>query len=217
MQAAVTAKPDEALLYFTQGNVLVSAADAAAADARAQHKSVQSDDTIMKKYQDGIDAFKKGIDLNDAAAAAKKKVNPADTATAWNSVGTAEAKLGKGNDATAAFENAVKFNPAGAGMYYGNEAAILFNAGQTDAANAAAEKAIAADPNKADPYFIRGQALIQKASVDKSGKIVAPPGCVEAYQKYLELAPDGKNAATVKEILASMGQTITTKYKAGKK
>jgi tetratricopeptide (TPR) repeat protein len=217
MQTAITAKPDEALLYFVLGQVLVASADSASADARADHKSPMSDETIVKKYNDGIDAYKKGVSLSEEALAAKKKVNPADIATAWNSVGNAEAKLGKTTDAQAAFQEAAKANPPGAGMYYGNEAAVLFNSGQTDAAAAAADKAIAIDPNKPDPYFIRGQALIQKATVDKTGKIVAPPGCVEAYQKYLELAPDGRNAATVKEILASMGQTVNTKYKAGKK
>ena len=80
---------------------------------------------------------------------------------------------------------------------------------------AAADKAIAADPTKADAYYIKGQALIPKATVDpKTQKIIAPPGCVEAYQKYLELAPKGPHAEEVKEILAGIGEQMKSTYKA---
>ena len=44
-----------------------------------------------------------------------------------------------------------------------------------------------------------------------------PPGCVDAYQKYLELAPDGPQAPAVKEVLTSLGQKVETKYKASSK
>jgi tetratricopeptide (TPR) repeat protein len=214
MQQATTQKPDEAVLWLNLGGALTPSADAAVKRAKANKTSWQSDETITKRYNDGIDAYKKGIELNAAA----KKPTPADAGIAWNSIGNAEAKLGKLPEAQEAFENAVKLAPATAGMVYGNEAAVLFNAGQGDAAAAAADKAIAADPAKADAYYIKGQALIAKATVDKAGKIVAPPGCVEAYQKYLELAPNGDHAQDVKDILGSMGETVNTKYKApGKK
>ena len=90
--------------------------------------------------------------------------------------------------------------------------------GQSDATVAAADKAIAADPNKPIPYYLKGQALISKATVDqKTGKIVAPPGCVEAYQKYLDLDPNGPFANEVKGVLQGMGETIKSSYKAPKK
>ena len=108
-------------------------------------------------------------------------------------------------------------------MYYNNEAAIFFNKGQNGdgtaftAALAAADKAIAADPTRPDPYFIRGNVLIQSATVDKTGKVIAPPGCADAYQKYLELAPDGAHAADATAVLTSLGETIHSSFKAGKK
>ena len=108
--------------------------------------------------------------------------------------------------------------PANAAMYYFNEAATLYNAGKLPEAEAAADKAIAADPKKADAYYIKGQALIPQATVDpKTQKIVAPPGCVEAYQTYLELAPDGPHAADVKGILEGIGAQVKSTYKARKK
>ena len=78
---------------------------------------------------------------------------------------------------------------------------------------------IAADPSKVDAYYIKGQALIQKATVDpKTNKITAPPDCVAAYQKYLELAPTGPHAEEIKGILQGIGESVKSSYKAtGKK
>src|SRR5476649_1299147 len=36
------------------------------------------------------------------------------------------------------------------------------------------------------------------SSTTPEGKVVPPPGCVEALQKYLELKPDGPNAESAK-------------------
>ncbi len=205
MKSAVDAKPDESILWITYGDTLA---------AQGDHLIKTDKDEAGKDYDGAVEAYKKGADLN----AASKKPVPGDQSAAWNGAGNVLAKEGKTQDAATAFENAVKAEPQNAGMFYNNEAAVLFNAGQTDAAAAAADKAIAADPNRADPYFIKGQALISKATVDpKTQKIIAPPGCVEAYQKYLQLAPDGPRAATVQEILTSMGEKIDTKYNARKK
>lgn len=213
MKAAVDAKPDEGLLWITYGDTLQAGGDHLAAQDREQKKAPQTDDAVMKQYSDAADAYKKGADL----MAASKKPNPADQAIAYNQMGNALAKAGKTQDSSAAFENAAKLAPANAGMYYGNEAAIMFNAGQSDGALAAADKAIAADPKRADPYFIKGQVLIAKSTFDqKTSKIIPPPGTVEAYQQYLALAPDGKNAPAVKEVLASLGEKVDTKYSAKK-
>ena len=223
MKDAVTAKPDESILWLTYGDTLQAQANHLAKQDKADHKPVTGDDAAMKLFNDGIDAYKKSVELN-AAAKAPKKPSPLEQATAYNQIGNSYATMGKIPEATEAFENAVKLMPANAGMYYYNEAAVLFNASNSgsdtiEAAAAAADKAIAADPAKAEPYYIKGQALIQKVTADKDGKIIAPPGMYEAYQKYLELTtqPDGTTALEVKQILTSMGQPITTKYKAGKK
>jgi tetratricopeptide (TPR) repeat protein len=108
--------------------------------------------------------------------------------------------------------------PANASMYYFNEAATLYNSGKLPEAEAAADKAIAADPKKAEAYYIKGQSLITQATVDpKTQKITAPPGCVDAYKKYLELAPDGPHANDVKGILEGIGEHVTSTFKAPKK
>ncbi len=214
MKQAVDAKPDVGLLWITYGDTLQAQGDHLAADDKKASKAPTSDDAVVKMYSDAADAYKKGVDVDSTS----KKPNPEQDAIADNQMGNALAKAGKIPDATAAFESAVKIDPSKAGMYYNNEAAIEFNAGQNEPALAAAEKAIAADPNRPDPYFIKGQVLISKSSFDaKTQKLQAPPGCVEAYEKYLDLAPNGAQAPQVKEVLQSLGEKIDTKYKAGKK
>jgi tetratricopeptide (TPR) repeat protein len=168
----------------------------------------------LKKNADAETSLKKAIDLDSQS----KKPNPEIQAGANNALGEVLANEGKASDAQTAYDNAVKLNPAQASMYYTNEAIIMDRAGQIDGTVAAADKAIAADPNKPIPYYLKGKALVNKATVDqKTGKIVLPPGCAEAYQKYLELAPDGPFAPEVKSVLQESGQTIKSNYKAGKK
>ena len=205
MKSATEVMPDQSILWITYADTLA---------AQGDHLIKTDKDEATKDYDAAVDAYKKGAELD----AASKKPVPADQAAAWNGAGNVLAKEGKIPDATAAFENAVKAEPQNAGMFYGNQAAVLFNAGQTDAAMAAADKAIAADPNRPDPYFIKGQALIAKSTFDsKTNKIIPPPGCVDAYQHYLSLAPNGPHAEAVKEVLASLGEKVDTSYRAGRK
>ncbi len=111
---------------------------------------------------------------------------------------------GKVSDAQTAFDTAVRSNPAQAALYLGNETIFFFQAGNADAQLAAAEKAIAVDPKRAMLYYFKAQALTSKATVDpQTQKLVLPPGCVEAYRKYLELDPNGQFASDAKGILAS--------------
>ncbi len=213
MQDATTAKPDEGILWITLGDAQLGSADAAAKAAKAAGTST-TDPAVAQKYNDAAASYKKGVELN----AASKKPSPEAAAAGYNQLGQTYAKMGNAKDAADAYEMAAKTMPANASMYYFNEAATLYNASKLPEAEAAADKAIAADPKKAEAYYIKGQALIPQATVDpKTNKIVAPPGCVEAYQTYLELAPDGPHAADVKGILEGIGAQVKSSYKAPKK
>jgi tetratricopeptide (TPR) repeat protein len=213
MQQATATKPDEGILWITLGDSQLGSADAAAKAAKAAGTS-PSDPAIVAKYNDAVTSYKKGIDLN----AASKKPSPEAAAAGYNQLGQAYGRMGDAKSSSDAYEQAAKALPANASMYYFNEAATLYNASKLSEAAAAADKAIAADPKKADAYYIKGQALIPQATVDpKTQKIIAPPGCVEAYQTYLELAPDGSHAADVKGILEGIGAQVKSSYKAPKK
>jgi tetratricopeptide (TPR) repeat protein len=213
MKQATDTKPDEGILWITLGDAQLGSADAAVKAAKAAGTS-PNDPAIVQKYNDAATSYKKGIDLN----AASKKPSPEAGAAGYNQLGVVEARLGDAKASSDAYDSAAKAMPANAGMYYYNEAATLYNAGKLPEAEAAADKAIAADPKRAEAYYIKGQALIPQATVDaKTQKVVAPPGCVEAYQQYLELAPDGPHAADVKGILEGIGAPIKNTFKAGKK
>jgi hypothetical protein len=210
MTDATTAKPDEAILWETLGDAQLADASAADKAAKASHAV---DASLPEKYATAVVSYQKALSLNAALA----KPSPELTAAADNQLGQAFGKLGKTKESSDAYEAAAAADKPKAGMYYFNEAATLLNANDTDDAAIAADKAIAADPAKADAYYIKGQSLIQKATVDeKTSKITVPPGCVEAYQKYLELVPTGPRSDEVKGILAGIGEPIKSTYKADK-
>ena len=213
MTDATAQAPNEAILWVTLGDAQLGQADAAAKAAKAAGKPA-TDPDVAQKFTDAATSYKKAIDLN----AASKKPSPETAAAAYNQMGQAYGRGGDSKDAADAYDNAAKADPPKAGMYLLNEAVTLYNAGKTDDSAVAADKAIAADPNRADAYYIKGQSLIQKVTVDsKTNKVTAPPGCVDAYQHYLALAPDGAHASEVKEILTGIGEKIESNYKASKK
>jgi hypothetical protein len=49
-------------------------------------------------------------------------------------------------------------------------------------------------------------------TIGADGKITAPPGTIEAFQKYLELAPNGKDAEGAKAMLQQLGSSVETKF-----
>ena len=182
----------------------------------------------LKKYDQAETAFKKALEVDTAA----KKQDLTVQGMAQAGLGEVYARQGKVPEANAGYDAAAKLDPTRAGTYYKNEAVIFFQAANaasqtgdaaaqatdTDAQAAAAQKAIDADPALPVPYYLKGNALVQKTAEDpKTHKLVAPPGCIEAYQKYLELQPNGTYASDVKQILASFNTTIDNTYKADKK
>jgi tetratricopeptide (TPR) repeat protein len=214
MKAATDAKPEAAILWLTYGDTLQTQADHVKAEDKKSGKSPATDDDLTKLYSDSADAYKKADTLDKAAA----KPNLPEDAVVLNQMGNVLGKAGKFDEAIAAFEGAAKADPPSAGKFYKNEAVILLNNNKNDEALAAAEKAIAADPTLPYPYYIKGQALIGKSTFDsKTNTMSPPPGCVEAYEKFVQLAPNDPNVPQVKELLATLGEKIDKTYKAPKK
>jgi tetratricopeptide (TPR) repeat protein len=161
----------------------------------------------LKKYDEAEASYKKALALE----AESKKPNPAIQGLSNSGLGEIYARTGKIPEATAAYDEAAKVNPTQAAFYLKNEAVIYFQIQNSDAQIAAADEAIKVDPTQPILYYLKGQGLIGKSTFDaKAGKLIPPPGCVEAYQKYLELAPTGTYAGEVKGILAQFDQKITS-------
>jgi tetratricopeptide (TPR) repeat protein len=189
--------------------------------------------TGLKKYDEAEATYKKALELE----AASKKPNSEVQGLANAGLGEIYARTGKASEAAAAYDAAVKINPPQAAYYYRNEASIFFQpeSNNPDAQVAAADKAIQAEnlfleqgnpdaqtaiahkATLAIDYYLKGQGLIGKADVDpKTGRYILPPGCAEAYQKYLDLAPTGQYANDVKGILAQAATKVDLNRKAPK-
>jgi tetratricopeptide (TPR) repeat protein len=167
----------------------------------------------LKQYDAAETTYKKVLEIE----AASKKPNPQAQGAANAGLGEIYARTGKVPEANAAYDAAAKVNPAAAATYLKNEAVIFYQEHNPDAQAAAADKAIQADPTSALSYYLKGNGLVASTTTDPTTqKMIAPPGCLEAYQKYLELAPTGPYVVEVKAILASFNQKVDTSYKAPK-
>jgi tetratricopeptide (TPR) repeat protein len=171
----------------------------------------------QKRYEMATTDYQKAIDLRSASDVAQKDPdNNLKMAAYYNNLAEAFAKSNKVDDSVANYNKAAGLDPTHAGTYFFNEGAVLTNAGKVDDAIAAFDKVITADPTKADAYYWKGVNLIGKATL-KGDKMVAPEGTAEAFQKYLELQPEGKLAQPAKDMLASIGATIETGFGSKKK
>jgi tetratricopeptide (TPR) repeat protein len=158
-------------------------------------------------YQDsGIQATHASRNTAGGESINEKNRDPDVLGLAWSSLGEIYIRQKHYREAQDAFDHAAQVDPAKAPLFLRNETVFFFKAGQADAQLAAAEKAIAADPTRASNYYFKGQALVQKATIDpQTQKMTLPPGCAEAYQKYLELEPNGQFSADAKGVLTAAG------------
>jgi tetratricopeptide (TPR) repeat protein len=232
LNEAAQMAPDQDVVWYRLGAAYLES-------ARAQTDKAEQ----TKRNTEGYNDMKKAIDIykqrtggaqpaqgsapqggapQGSAPPPQKPAAPADNqklAVYYDNLGAAAARLGKTDEAVNAYKQAADLDPPRAGDYYFKEGAVLTNSGADPNARkeaaAAFDKAIAADPNKADAYYWKGSNLIGMATTDSSGKLVAPEGTAEAFQKYLELQPNGPHAEEAKQMLAAMNQTVESSY--GKK
>ena len=188
-------------------------------DAYRQSAPKQTDpDEKKKRYESAVTDYQKAIELRKGSEqAAKDPENNKKLAAYYNNLAEAYSKENKVDDSITAYNQAAQLAPDNAAQYYFNEGAVLTNAGKADEANVAFDKVIAADPSKALAYYWKGINLIGKATVGKDNKMVAPDGTAEAFQKYLELDPNGPQAQVAKDMLASIGAPVETGFGTKKK
>lgn len=188
LNEATQLDPTRDLLWFKLADANRAWASKTTGDAAAQ----------KERYNAAIEAYKKAIAIKPTGAY-------------FNNMAEAMAKTGDTPGAIAAYAQAAQIDPADASKYYFNEGAVLTNTGKVDEAVAAFDKAIQADPTKPEPYYWKGVNLMGKATI-KGDKMEAPAGTAEAFNKYLELAPNGPMAEPAKQMLDSMGAKIETNY-----
>ena len=153
-----------------------------------------------KKYTDAVDSYQKALALKPTSG------------PYMGQLADAYAKSGQTDKAVQQYAAAATADPQNAASYYFNEGAVLTNTGKIDDAVAAFDKSIQLDPTRADAYYWKGVDLIGKATTGKDGKMMAPAGTAEAFNKYLELQPTGKYAQASKDMLATIGASVETTY-----
>jgi tetratricopeptide (TPR) repeat protein len=172
------------------------------AEAEVNLAGTKSGADADSEMQKGLDAYAKAIELKP------------DDAGFHNNYALALARAKKFPEAQAELTKAATLDPTNAGRYYYNLGALLVNAGQNEPAGEAFKAAIDKDPTYADAQYQYGVYLLSKASVGADGKVVPVPGTADAFQKYLQLKPDGPFAEQAKSMLATLGEKVDTSYKA---
>jgi tetratricopeptide (TPR) repeat protein len=203
MEALKTKQFDVAVAKFTEASTMdpkqhvVWAQLAESLVGQAGTKTGAEQEGLMTK---GLEAYTKALELKP------------DDAAYFNNYALALAKAKKFDEAQNALAKAATLDPPNAGRYYYNLGALLTNNNQAEAAGEAFKKAVEADPNYAEAHYQYGVYLVSKAQITPDGKVTPPEGTAEAFQKYLELKPDGPFAESAKGMLASMSTAVDTKY-----
>jgi tetratricopeptide (TPR) repeat protein len=170
------------------------------ADVQAASADKAGGDERKKLLADAVVSYNKAIELKPDAAAY------------YNNLGLAQIKSGQDADGQANLAKAAQMDPANGGRYYFNLGAVLINSGNTDGAVDAFKKATEVDPKYAEAYYQLGTAMVGKAETKEDGSIIPAPGTVEAFQKYLEIAPTGPNAASAQMMIQSLTGAVETEF-----
>jgi tetratricopeptide (TPR) repeat protein len=173
------------------------------------------------RYSDAADTYQKAIALKpDAGFYSSLATNQVKAATAQPGATDAQmddvlAKAGVNCD------QAATLDPTRTAPCWRNLGIVFSNSAHMKQASVALKKATAADPTNAEAWYMLGSALLNlmdsKQEKDKIVYIIQP-GTAEAYQKYLELAPNGPYAQPSKDALATIeslqgGESTTIKNK----
>ena len=166
---------------------------------------------LAGRNEEAINAYKQAI-------AAKP-----DNAGYYNNLGNVLARSGKIDEAKAAYEKSAELDPANAALAWRNFGISLYQAGKMQDAVEPLQKATQADPKNAQAWYLLGACLVATADYKQVGdkmEVTLKPGTVEAYQKAVELDPNGPYGAQAKqglEAVQAMTGGIDTKVGGKKK
>jgi tetratricopeptide (TPR) repeat protein len=175
---------------------------------------------ILARLGDAYDAAGRP---DDAANAYRQAVVLKPTAAYYNNLGGILGRAGKIDDAMAAYAKSAELDPPNAAQAYRNAGITMYNAGKMKEAVEPLKKATELDPKSAQAWYLLGASLVGAMEYKKVGEkleVVVQPGTVEAYQKAVELDPNGPYGQQAKqglEALAQMAPGIDTKTKVKKK
>jgi tetratricopeptide (TPR) repeat protein len=162
---------------------------------------------------------------NDEAAQAYQQAIAAkpDVPGYYNNLGNVLARAGKIDDAKAAYMKNAGLDPANAATAWRNFGISLYNANRLGEAVEPLQKSAELDPKNAQTWYLLGASLVYKMTTKKVGDkevVEFAPGTIEAYQKAVELDPNGPWGQQAKqglEQLQLLAPGIDTKVNVKKK
>jgi tetratricopeptide (TPR) repeat protein len=132
-----------------------------------------------------------------------------DNAGYYNNLGNVLARAGKIDDAKAAYTKSAELDPPNAGLAWRNFGISLYQAGRMQEAVEPLQKATQIDPKNAQGWYLLGACLVASADYKQVGdkmEVTLKPGTVEAYQKAIELDPNGPYGQQAKQGLEAVQQ-----------
>jgi tetratricopeptide (TPR) repeat protein len=175
----------------------------------AKAAAPEKDPNLHLIYARLADAYDAAGRSDDAIAAYKQAIEYKPTAAYYNNLGGIEGRAGKIDEAMAAYQKSAELDPANAAQAWRNFGITLYNASRLKDAVEPLKKSIALDPKSAQAWYLLGAALVGTMETKKVGdklEFVIQPGTVEAYQKAVELDPNGQYGAQAKQGLDALQQ-----------
>lgn len=169
------------------------------------------------------DAYDADGRTDDAINAYKQAIELKPTAAYYNNLGGIYGRAGKIPEAMEAYKKSAELDPTNAAQAYRNGGITLYNAGKMKEAVEPLKKATELDPKSAQAWYLLGASLVGSMDYKQVGsklEVQVQPGTVEAYQRALELDPNGPYGQQAKQGLEALQQIapgIDTKTKVGKK
>ena len=160
-------------------------------------------------YDDSVASYQKAIDMNPQpgyyVGLSQATANSAAALTDPAAISAKITDAGADCDKAAALETPP--NPANDARCWKNIGIVLTNKGDLKDAVAPLLKATTADPKDAQGWYLLGSAYTGLIDTKEEGNkitYIIPPGTADAYQKCIDVDPNGPNAAQCKTMLDSL-------------
>ena len=133
-----------------------------------------------------------------------------DNASYYNNLGNVLARAGKIDDARSAYTKSAELDPPNAGLAWRNFGITLYTAQRMVEAIEPLQKATQLDPKNAQGWYLLGTCMVADPSIYKTVgdkiEVTPTPGTAEAFQKAIELDPNGLWGKQAKEGLDQLNQ-----------
>jgi len=153
---------------------------------------------LAGRNDDSINAYQQAI-------AAKP-----ENASYYNNLGNILGRTGKIEEAKAAYTKSAELDPPNAALAWRNFGISLYQAQRLQEAVEPLKKSTELDPKSAQAWYLLGACMVADPSIYKTVgdkiEVTPKPGTVEAYQKAIELDPNGTWGAQAKAGLEQLQQ-----------